>query len=103
MELIMPNKDPVLSFEEFCKVRDNIHLYFVPEAPDESVTAFVYHQKPAYVKCIQKIPLEFGRVARALERMTVFGATNSEKYLRKLYRAYRMMHDNADEDKELFP
>lgn len=94
------NKDPMLSFEEFAGEpgslgkRDNFGMFFTNNIMGD----FSRNGTPAYKKCLEAHPKEFGKLAEVLSRRDDH---YSQDYLELLYLAYRIMRRYAETDDEL--
>ena len=97
----MANKDPVLSFKEFCGKpgslggRNNFHMRFA----NNILGDFEREGSVAYKRCMSAHPDEFGKLSTELRGRTDY---YSFEYLKKLYEAYKLMRRYAETDLELF-
>ena len=88
----MANKDPVLSFEDFKQSAQDFSAYFLP-----NFIGGFYRKEKAYKTCAKNHP-QFAVLSAELQEMT---DTKSQRYLCKLYSAYRLMRQYAEGDAEI--
>ena len=88
------DSNEVLSFAVFCQVMNNFRLHFTKGA----LCMGIYCKNPAYAKCIE-VNSDFRKLAYLLR-----GRKNrhSDNYLKKLYKAYKMMRSYAASNWEMF-
>ncbi len=97
----MPNKDPLLNYEEFKKQRNSFHLHFAGE-PGNSFGGDVYRQNPPFVKCLQKHPERLKKLMREIGPKATGIQQSTRAYEELLYKAYLLMYPYAESNQQLF-
>lgn len=85
--------EPVLSFENFVRVRNNFRLHFV-----KTWIGGVYRKQEAYRKCREKHPDFCNLVRYSRDRCD----HPQDVYVVGLYKAYKMMRPYASSNWEMF-
>lgn len=86
------NKEQVLSFRDFVRVKNNFALHFV-----KTWIGDAYRKQDAYQRCMEEDP-SFRTLAERLAGCA--GAVDSR--LRDLYKAYKLMRPYAQSNWEMF-